>query len=78
VAAERRAASAEEKAVSYHDDAMRGRALAAVVRADAMSADGQIQDADAIYERHARIADQLFEPRERVSATLGPPRDRRA
>lgn len=63
-AAERRADDAQSEARYFHEAAMKGRALAAVLKADARDIEDLPDEAKAICLRHAAVADQLdiFEP----------------
>lgn len=59
MAAEDRALAAEQRARRFHEAAMKGRALAAVLEADANLGEGVSDEARAICRRHAAIAAQL-------------------
>ncbi|MFG1628979.1 hypothetical protein [Kribbella sp. NPDC049227] len=58
--AERRAAAAEKMAIDFRDDAMRGRALAAVLQAEDVSAETLSQETVAVLKRNRYLAINLF------------------
>jgi hypothetical protein len=59
IAAEDRTFAAEKRARRFHEAAIKGRALAAVLEADARIVEDMSDEARAICRRHAAIAEQL-------------------